>query len=72
MIDEIEHYLGPLGVEGEAGERVAAGPHRHLLEPVEAAVVDIHLTSPSYHKRECLRPGNTVGTRIGQIIEKAK
>ncbi len=35
-------YLRPFSVECEAGEGVAAGPHRHLLEPIEAAVIDVH------------------------------
>ncbi len=41
-------YLRPFSVEGEAGEGVTAGPHRHLLEPVEAAVIDVHPLQQKY------------------------
>ncbi len=41
-------YLRPFSVEGEAGEGVTASPHRHLLEPVEAAVIDVHPLHKKY------------------------
>ncbi len=41
-------YLRPFSVEGEAGEGVTAGPHWHLLEPVEAAVIDVHPLHQKY------------------------